>query len=239
MHNFTLLQVRFAEDRGVTKSKASLLTGYLAIGCLVGSLLFGLVCDKFNRFKICQLTLLSIAISSSLVTMTTKYDWICVYAFAFGFLDGGYEMLVPVITRDLVGPRKVAQAIGLLYCVMAFPKTLGPPIAGSLFDTFNDYSASFYFTGAVTILSTAIMFLLNWVPLAKGIQEEEEVTMASSKSDVIALKRDDRDGLRQGLMVVTADGLQWQRYAASKIWSPYYFVESDGKCVYLEKLTVV
>lgn len=220
------------------KSKASFLTGYLAIGCLVGSLVFGLACDKLNRVKICQLTFLSIAISSCLVALTTKYDWICVYAFGFGFLDGGYEMLVPVITRDLVGPHKVARAIGLLYCVMAFPKTLGPPIAGSLFDRFNDYSASFYLTGAVTILSTAIMFLLNWVPLAKGIQEEEEIAMPSSKSDVIPLNRDDRDGLRQGLMVVTADGLQAQRYG-SKIWSPYYFVESNGECVYLEKLTVV
>ena len=104
------------------------------------------------------------SVSTSLVTLATKYTWICVYTIATGVLDGGYEMLVPVITRDLVGPRRVARAIGVLYCLMAFPKTLGPPIAGWLFDLSNDYNISFYITGAVTTLAASIMFLLNWVP---------------------------------------------------------------------------
>ena len=223
----------------MNRTQASLLSGYIAFGVLLGSLTFGLACDlpRFNRLKICQLSLLSIAISSSVVTMATKYEWICVYAFAFGVLDGGYEMLVPVITRDLVGPRKVARAIGALYCIMAFPKTLGPPIAGALFDVSNDYSMSFYFTGAVTILAAAIMFLLNWVPLAK-YHEAEEIAMPSSESDVTPMNGADRKGLRQSLLLTTADGLRAQR-CGSKLWSPYYFVESDGECVYLEKLTVV
>jgi len=232
--------VRFAEDRGVNKTQASLLTGYLAIGVLVGSLVFGFVCDlpRFNRLKVCQLTLLSMAISCCIVTLATKYEWICVYAFAFGVLDGGYEMLVPVITRDLVGPRKVARAIGALYCIMAFPKTLGPPIAGSLFDASKDYSLSFYFTGAVTILSTAIMFFLNWVPLVKDCEEAVEIVMPSSDSDVTPLNKDDRDAQRQSLILVTADGLQAQSHG-SKIWSPYYFVKNNGEYEYLEKVTAV
>ena len=232
-------QVRFAEDRGASKSQASLLTGYMAGGGLLGSLIFGAVCDlpKFNRLKVCQLILLSIAISSSVVTMAKKYEWICVYASAFGVLDGGYEMLVPVITRDIVGPRKVSSAIGVLYCIMAFPKTLGPPIAGSLFDTTKDYSASFFLTGAVTILSTAVMFLLNWVPHAKG-HDVEEIAMPSSTSDTSPLNKDDRKSLRQSLSLATADSSQAQRHG-STLWFPYYLVESDGECIYLEKLSVV
>jgi len=153
-------------------------------------------------------------------------------------LDGAYEMLVPVITRDLVGPRKVARAIGALYCIMAFPKTLGPPIAGSLFDASKDYSLSFYFTGAVTILSTAIVFFLNWVPLVKDCEEAVEIVMPSSDSDVTPLNKDDRDAQRQSLILVTADGLQAQSHG-SKIWSPYYFVKNNGEYEYLEKVTAV
>ena len=236
---FTPFQVRFAEDRGASKSQASLLTGYMAGGGLFGSLIFGAVCDlpKFNRLKICQLILLSMAISSSVVTMATKYEWICVFASAFGVLDGGYEMLVPVITRDIVGPRKVSSAIGALYCLMAFPKTFGPPIAGSLFDTTKDYSASFFLTGAVTILSTAVMFLLNWIPHAKG-HDVEEITMPSSTSDTSPLNKDDRQSRRQSLSLATADSLQAQRHG-STLWFPHYFVESNGECVYLKKLSVV
>lgn len=200
----------------------------------MGSLLFGLVCDKFNRLKVCQLIILSMAVASSLVTLATRYEWICVYAIAFGVLDGGYEMLVPVITHDIVGPRKVALAIGTLYCVMSFPKTLGPPIAGFLFDAFNDYNVSFYLNGAVTILSTAIMFLLNWVPPgAKDSEDEHQIAIQSSDSDDIPLNRDGRGGLRDSLKVVPTNRHN------SKIWSPFYSVESNGECVYLEQLTVV
>lgn len=226
----------------MNKTQASLLTGYLAIGVLLGSIIFGITCDlpRFNRLKLCQMTLLLIAISSSVVTLATKYEWICVYAFAFGVLDGCYEMLVPVITRDLVDPRKVARAIGALYCVMAFPKTLGPPIAGWLFEATNDYSVSFYLTGAVTLLSTAIMFLLNWIPVVKNREKAEEVAVAFSESDASPLNRDECDGLGQSLtrVTATADGLQAQGHG-SKLWSPYYLVESNGECVHLEKLTVV
>lgn len=177
------------------------------------------------------------ALSTSLVTLATKYDWICVYAFVFGVLDGSYEMLVPVITRDLVGSRKVARAIGVLYCLMAFPKTLGPPIAGWLFDVSKDYSVSFYVTGAVTMLATAIMFLLNWVPVPLVIDrvEVEEIAIQTPEYEDGSHNRDVRDGLVQNL---TAGGLQAQPYG-SRLCLPIFFVQSSGEYVYLEKLTVV
>ena len=175
------------------------------------------------------------SLSTSLVTLATKYAWICVYTVAFGILDGGYEMLVPVITRDLVGPRRVARAIGVLYCLMAFPKTLGPPIAGWLFDLSNDYNVSFYITGAVTILATSIMFLLNWVPSS---DDRKELVMESLEYNNDQLETDLCDGQGQNLKIKTFSELPAQPYG-STIWLPIYFVESSGEYIYMEKLTAV
>jgi len=72
-------------------------------------------------------------------------------------------MLLPVITRDLVGVQMVGHAIGALYCLMAFPKTLGPPMAGWIFDVTGRYSVSFYVTCGVAVLAALIMFSLNWI----------------------------------------------------------------------------
>lgn len=209
----------------------------MAFGVLVGSVTFGFACDlpRFNRLKVCQLTLFLISLSSSLVTIATKYEWICVFAFAFGLLDGSYEMLVPVITRDLVGTRKVARAIGVLYCFMAFPKTLGPPIAGWLFDLSNDYSVSFYVTGAVTMFSTAIMFLLNWIPRT---EDRKEIEVQLPECDDNPHDSEACDGLEQNLSLKTAGGSRAQPFG-STIWLPVYFAESSGEYIYLEKLTVV
>lgn len=175
------------------------------------------------------------SVSTSLVTLATNYTWICVYTVATGVLDGGYEMLVPVITRDLVGPRRVARAIGVLYCLMAFPKTLGPPIAGWLFDLSNDYNISFYITGAVTTLAASIMFLLNWVP---SPDDSKELVMESLEYNDDQINNDMCDGRGQNLQLKAFGELPAQPFG-STIWLPIYLVESSGEYIYMEKLTAV
>ena len=142
-----------------------MLTGFMSIGGVLGSLVLGSLCDypQFNRLKVCPASVLLMGIFSSAVTVATRYEWISVYAVTFGFCDGCYEMLIPVITRDLVGVQKVGLAIGALYCLMAFPKTLGPPIVGWIFDASKSYSISFYITGGVATLAAVVMFTLNCV----------------------------------------------------------------------------
>ena len=163
---------------GISRTKASFLTSLMAIGIFVGSIIFGMISDfpRLSRLKVCQLTFLSIAVSSTLVSMATKYEWIGLYAFAFGVFDGCYEMLVPVITKDITGARKCAQAIGTLYSFLAFPKTLGPPIAGWIFDAFKSYRISFYVTGAVTTLAVVVTFLLSWFQLENYDKMKKPVT---------------------------------------------------------------
>lgn len=137
----------------------------MAIGGVLGSLVLGALCDypRFNRLKVCPAALICIGISTSAVTIATRYAWIGVYAFTFGVCDGCYEMLLPVITRDIVGVQKVGHAIGALYCLMAFPKTLGPPMVGWIFDATKNYSVSFYVTGGVALMAAVIMYTVNWV----------------------------------------------------------------------------
>ena len=154
------------------------------------------------------------------------------YAFTFGVFDGCYEMLVPVITRDIAGSQRVAHAIGLLYCMMAFPKTLGPPIAGWLFDLSNDYSVSFYVTSAVTIIATAVMFLLNWVPLHKDRLEMEGNEMHSPKITNGPSHKSVCDGFGINLRSEADDFV-------TRRWLPIYWVESRGEYEYREKLTVL
>ena len=141
-------------------------------------------------------------------------------------------MLVPVITRDIAGSQRVAHAIGLLYCMMAFPKTLGPPIAGWLFDLSNDYSVSFYVTSAVTIIATAVMFLLNWVPLHKDRMEMEENEKHSSKITEEPSHESVYNGLGINLKPEADDSV-------TRKWLPIYWVESRGEYEYREKLTVL
>lgn len=153
----------------------------MSIGGVLGSLVLGALCDypQFNRLKVCPISVLLIGIFSSAVTVATRYEWISVYAFAFGLCDGCYEMLIPVVTRDFVGVQKVGHAIGALYCLMAFPKTMGPPMVGWIFDASESYSVSFYITGGVAVLAAFIMFGVNCVKPSHHHDGESERLLPS------------------------------------------------------------
>lgn len=156
----------------------------MAAGGLFGSLFFGKLSDHryFNRLYICQFSILSMGVVCTLVTIARSYVWLAVLAAAFGLFDGCYEMLVPVITSDIVGVKKTPAAIGMLYFVLAIPKTIGPPVAGWIFDVSQSYDTAFYVTGGVMTLSSLLMFL---IPRA---QEQESISGGSSASDIKLLK---------------------------------------------------
>lgn len=156
----------------------------MAAGGLIGSLLFGRLSDHryCNRLYVCQFSILSMGVVCTLVTIANSYVWLGVLAACFGLFDGCYEMLVPVITSDIVGVKKTPSAIGMLYFVLAIPKTIGPPVAGWIFDVSQSYNTAFYVTGGVMTLSSLIMFL---IPRAK---EQESISGGSSASDIKLLK---------------------------------------------------
>ena len=146
----------------------------MSVGGIIGSLLFGVLCDypHFKRLIVCPTAVLLMGLICAVVTKAIKYEWIIVCAFFFGFWDGCYEMLIPGTTLEIVGVQMVGYAIGALYCFMAFPKTLGPPIAGWIFDISNSYSVSFFVTGGVAASAAVIMSTINCVKPSYEPDEE-------------------------------------------------------------------
>lgn len=143
----------------------------MAGGGFFGSLVFGHLSDhpRCNRLYACQFAVLSMGVVCTLLTIAAKYEWFVVLSAAFGVFDGCYEMLVPVITSDLVGINLTPTAVGTLYCLLAIPKTIGPPMAGWIFDVSQSYNTAFYVTGGLMTLSSLIMFLIPGKIIAKAI----------------------------------------------------------------------
>lgn len=66
------------------------------------------------------------------------YGGLAFYATFFGFFEGCYVLLAPVLTGDIVGRNNMATGVGVLFAIKSIPLTLGPPIAGNyLLYTFN------------------------------------------------------------------------------------------------------
>lgn len=61
---------------------------------------------------------------------------------------------------DICGKQGATQGIGFLLGLCSFPLTLGPTIAGKLYDNTNSYTKSFILAGIPSIVGALMMTLI-------------------------------------------------------------------------------
>lgn len=152
--------VRLATEEGIDPFRATLLIGIMSVGSTLGRLIFGKVADypRVNRLYLYQISFLMIGISNTLCPVLTSYTGLVIYSTVFGFFEGCYVLLAPVLTGDIVGRDKMAHGVGVLFALKSVPLTLGPPIAGFIYDASNSYQVAFYIAGAVPTAAACMMF---------------------------------------------------------------------------------
>lgn len=62
---------------------------------------------------------------------------------------------------DLCGPEGATQAIGFLLGLCSIPLTVGPPVAGLLYDQTKSYTISFLLAGIPSLIGALIMTLIH------------------------------------------------------------------------------
>ena len=63
-----------------------------------------------------------------------KYEVLLVICGLMGLFDGCFVTLIGPIAFDLCGPAGASQAIGSLLALFSLPMTVGPPVAGIIYD---------------------------------------------------------------------------------------------------------
>lgn len=152
--------VSLAIEEGIDPFRATLLIGIMSIASTLGRLIFGRMADhpKINRLYLYQISFLMIGISNTLCPVFTSYAGLVIYAASFGFFEGCYVLLAPVLTGDIVGRDKMAHGVGVLFALKSVPLTVGPVIAGELYVATNSYQVAFYISGAVPTAAACLMF---------------------------------------------------------------------------------
>ena len=179
-------KVRLAEDIGIDKTRASFLLTFITVGSGLGRVTFGRISDiqRLNRVYIAQVAFLVVGLSNFVVPMTKSYVVLAGNAFIFGFFGACYLILNPVIVYDILGPDKISSGLGLIFFVIAIPRTLGPLIAGWIFDCFQSYAIAFYTFGATTCVSSILMTFVTILMRRKSTFDIREVAERKSQLNV-------------------------------------------------------
>ena len=140
--------------------------------------------QRLNRIYIVQVAFLVVGLSNFVVPMTESYVVLAGDAFIFGFFGACYLVLNPVIVCDILGPDKVSYGLALIFFVIAIPRTVGPLIAGWIFDGLQSYAIAFYTLGATTCVSSIFIFFLTILMRRKGGFDIREVAERQSHLNV-------------------------------------------------------
>jgi MCP family monocarboxylic acid transporter-like MFS transporter 10 len=131
------LQVRFGETLGVPSSQGALLVGYMSISQIFSKLLCGRLADmkRIKRLYILEISIFGFIICNMAVTAAKSFNALLVYVVIFGFFDGLFVVVIPILICDIVGRDLMATAIGGFYGAVAIPMMLGPHISGKYVPT--------------------------------------------------------------------------------------------------------
>lgn len=146
-------------------SNRNLPVSCIGIASGVGRLIFGFVADlpNVNRLVMHQISVGLVGVTTMILAGVNSYTLAIVCVLALGLCDGCYVTLMGPIAIEVCGPRGGSQAIGFLLGLCSIPLTIGPVLAGIIFDRTDSYTTVFLISGLSPIVATVFMFLLRCV----------------------------------------------------------------------------
>ncbi|XP_054165081.1 monocarboxylate transporter 14-like [Oppia nitens] len=149
---------------GCTPEKSAFLLSIIGITNTIGRVFCGYISDRpqVNALLInnVALTIGGLATILSPIICNT-YVTLMIYSAIFGFSIACFAALRSVITAEMLGLDRLANAFGLLLMFQGIAVTIGSPIAGWFFDITGSYDYSFYLSGSAIALAGIMCFPLS------------------------------------------------------------------------------
>ncbi|KAF7220256.1 monocarboxylate transporter 12-B isoform X2 [Nothobranchius furzeri] len=153
--------VPYALSIGVEHRHAAFLMSIFGISGIVGNITFGWITDRkcLRQYRILSY-ILAIGMEGFcclFLPFLHSFSLLVPFSSLYGYFDGAYVALIPVVTSDIVGSTLLTSALGMVYFLHAVPYLVSPPIGGWLVDQTGNYVSSFLLSGASFILSSSIL----------------------------------------------------------------------------------
>ncbi|KAK6641619.1 hypothetical protein RUM44_013334 [Polyplax serrata] len=158
----------------------------IAATSLLGRLVSGKIADlkNVNTIVLQQVSFVFLGVLTMLIVVVQNYYALIAVCLTMGIFDGCFVSLMGPVAFKICGQKGASQAIGFLLGLCSIPMTLGPPIAGFIFDQTQSYTISFIIAGSTFLLGATIMFLMRCVK-DQNLEDENVVDPVSEP-----LKRD-------------------------------------------------
>ncbi|XP_011613753.1 monocarboxylate transporter 12-B [Takifugu rubripes] len=170
--------VPYALDNGLSQHNAAFLMSILGVINIVGNVTFGWLTDR-KCLKPYRLTCYIVSVMMEglcclFVPLLRSFLLLVPFAVLYGYFDGAYVALIPVVTSDLVGTRHLSSALGVVYFLHGIPYLISPPTGGWLVDITGSYTATFFLSGCAILASALTLAIIAGILHCRHVRVAKE-----------------------------------------------------------------
>ncbi|XP_072293333.1 monocarboxylate transporter 12-like [Eucyclogobius newberryi] len=153
--------VPYALSLGMEHQNAAFLMSIFGISSIMGNITFGWITDRpfLKQYRLLNYmgAILMEGLCCVFLPFLISFPALAVCVVVYGYFDGAYVALIPVVVSDVVGPSNLTPALGVVYFLHAIPYLVSPPIGGLLVDITGAYTSTFHLCGASYMISAGIL----------------------------------------------------------------------------------
>jgi len=150
--------VAHLENVGFTSANAALLMSLIFGLAAAGKLLLGLFADYTSASRALSLDFALQAIGVALIFTLTRRAMIPIFVIVYGLSVAAPLMLLPLLLAESLGLRRFGSLAGLAGLAQTFGATIGPLVAGTIFDSTKSYGSAFALFIAINLLGALAAF---------------------------------------------------------------------------------
>ncbi|XP_053548896.1 monocarboxylate transporter 12 [Bombina bombina] len=180
--------VPYALSVGVTHQEAAFLMSILGVIDIIGNITFGWLTDtrflKKYRYTCYLIAVALDGLCCLFLPILRCFQLLVPFSISFGYFDGAYVALIPVVTGDVVGTSSLSSALGVVFFLHAVPYLVSPPIAGLLVDVTGNYTASFLISGFSMIFCALVLSFVKIIKKIKNKQLTLNVPTSDTRQEI-------------------------------------------------------
>ncbi len=167
---FTIMthMVPHALDLGINPLHAASLVSVIGFATIPGRIGMGIVSDKTGRKPVAVFCALLMALSLILLLFSKNLQTLYIFAVIYGLGYGGLGPPTVALVGDTFGVRHLGTIMGILEIAWVIGASLGPLMAGYIYDSTGTYYLAFIIEVIAAFIVTAVIFFFR-TPEAKMI----------------------------------------------------------------------
>jgi MFS family permease len=158
----TVHTVPDATDLGLSAADAALILTFINVACIFSSYILGGANDKIGGRLAILISMGMLLISTILLPLASTAWSFYLFAVVFGIAWGGTSTLRSTLVAELFGLRAHGAITGAILLVAVTGGTLGPILAGYIFDIRGQYQAAFLLVIGINVFGFLAALYLKY-----------------------------------------------------------------------------